>query len=426
MAEEGTPPAAAAWDQAAVAAWVLTLDISGKEAIAQAVTDEEVDGDTLFNLKDMANVKTILGISGGKANKVWQAIEALKGGGTAGAVLKWATRKKWACFLSHNKAEAAAEARMAKDFLSRALEAEVYLDSDNLLDLRQLLDGVQQSDVLVLFQTRSLLSRPWVILEIFTAIQHQIPIVTVRVQGLGAAPYDFEDAQRFLDNFTVELERRNPGAGKMITDNGFDLASVGEELRRVVPSIISKDYTPSASANVLHAQILDLVQAMHEAASQPVPHGGVASGLKQHGKPDGLGAPVEMEPEPDLFPAAAAAAAAPTPASPTPAPAEQHLVVKATGEVLTIMEIFERDIVKSDCRSVAAAAEDARVELSGALEGAQAAAGVLDAGLQTVQTTLAELEVSHAQVEGQVHGVGAALIQQFTDAVQQRQVSQNG
>jgi hypothetical protein len=63
---------------ARISEWVLTLDIKGKEDIAKAVIDGKVDGDTLLNFKDMANVKSILGIPGGKANKVYQAIEALR------------------------------------------------------------------------------------------------------------------------------------------------------------------------------------------------------------------------------------------------------------------------------------------------------------------------------------------------------------
>ena len=118
--------------------------------------------------------------------------------------------KSWCCFLSHYKEEAAAVARMVKTELSDKLpHGNVYLDSDDLRDLRKLLDAVKDSDVLVLMQTRHLLSRPWVLLEIYTAITNAVPIVTLRVAG--PASYSFADAQYFLDNFETELERRNPG-----------------------------------------------------------------------------------------------------------------------------------------------------------------------------------------------------------------------
>lgn len=43
---------------------------------------------------------------------------------------------------------------------------DVFLDSDDLSDLRNLLQHVMQTKVLVLLQTKSVLTRPWVIIEL--------------------------------------------------------------------------------------------------------------------------------------------------------------------------------------------------------------------------------------------------------------------
>ena len=51
--------------------------------------------------------------------------------------------------------------------------------------------------MLILFLTRDLLTRPWCLVELHAALTNDIPIVAVRVAG--AFPYDFEDAQKFLD-----------------------------------------------------------------------------------------------------------------------------------------------------------------------------------------------------------------------------------
>ena len=45
-----------------------------------------------------------------------------------------------------------------------AQDEEVFLDSDNLTDLRQLLVHVRESDCLVLMHTQGVLSRPWCLL----------------------------------------------------------------------------------------------------------------------------------------------------------------------------------------------------------------------------------------------------------------------
>ena len=188
--------------------------------------------------------------------------------------------------LVHVFAEAAADARQIKDKLCEKLGAPVFIDSDDLMDLRQLQLQVTQSDVLVLFQTRNLLTRPWCLVEIFTALKNEVPIVAVCVAG--AFPYDFADAQKFLDNFEVELEARNPGAGEVVRQCGIELGEMAELLRESVPFIISKRWEPGASQAVLDAQLEDIVQAMESAKQQHPTTNLLASTMHGGGLADNL------------------------------------------------------------------------------------------------------------------------------------------
>lgn len=86
-------------------------------------------------------------------------------------------------FLSHFKFEAATEARLCQIEMEKMLGCPCFLDSDNLQDLRELLDHVKNSDVLVLLQTTGLLTRPWCLLEIVTAIKAGVPIVAINIKG---------------------------------------------------------------------------------------------------------------------------------------------------------------------------------------------------------------------------------------------------
>ena len=88
--------------------------------------------------------------------------------------------------------------------------APCFLDSDNLQMLTDLLEHVKESDVLVLLQTKGLLTRPWCLLEIVTAIKNHIPIVAINIRG--HAPYDYEEGAHLMENLDTQLDSKNPGA----------------------------------------------------------------------------------------------------------------------------------------------------------------------------------------------------------------------
>ena len=96
------------------------------------------------------------------------------------------TRKRYAAFISHFKKETGTEARLVQMRLQDLLPAgskEVFLDSDHLNDLRMILEHVKSSDVLVLLQSTNVLTRPWVILELYSAVAHGVPIVAMKVNN---------------------------------------------------------------------------------------------------------------------------------------------------------------------------------------------------------------------------------------------------
>ena len=77
--------------------------------------------------------------------------------------------KKFAGFLSHYKLECGTEARLVQMNMRTIIEKapiegssnEVFLDSDDLSDLRNLLEYVKQTKALVLLQSKRVLERPW-------------------------------------------------------------------------------------------------------------------------------------------------------------------------------------------------------------------------------------------------------------------------
>ena len=135
--------------------------------------------------------------------------------------------------------------------------------SDDLSDLRLLLDHVKNTEVLVLLQSKGVLTRPWVILELFTAVTNNVPIVALNIHN--AFPYDYGKAIDFLQHFDEEIDIANPGAAKLLIEQGVDPVDVAWRLSDALPNIISTDFMPSASSRQIQASLEDLVDQMRQA-----------------------------------------------------------------------------------------------------------------------------------------------------------------
>ena len=128
--------------------------------------------------------------------------------------------------------------------------------TDDLSDLKLLLDHVKDSEVLVLLQTKGVLSRPWVILELYTALTNQVPVVALNV--MNASAYDYGDAEQLLTFLDEMLDQVNPGAADLLRRQGVDLVDVAFRLADALPAIISTGFYPNGSARQIEAALGDL------------------------------------------------------------------------------------------------------------------------------------------------------------------------
>ena len=156
--------------------------------------------------------------------------------------------------------------------------------SKPLSDLSKLLGHVKASNVLVILQSAEVLHRPWCLIEMYTAIKHQVPIIAItgdsrlcrwyrapcqadtcllhlRTTTVAGKDYDFSTASNFLMNLDTMLEEANPGACAMLNAEGVDLVDAAYQLSSVLPRIISVPFNPSASSNYINAALLDIVSA---------------------------------------------------------------------------------------------------------------------------------------------------------------------
>ena len=207
----------------------------------------------------------------GKESK-WNVVRAaVQGGGRKNAKTQAARRAElgmpaaeFSAFMSHAKAEAAMEARFVQmQMEDRQAEGQmgsklpIFLDSDDLKNLDELEAHVRASEVLVLCQTEKVLTRPWCLLELVTALDAGVPIVGLTLQGKG---YDFAEAEHYLANIDTKLDNITPGGSKLLESKGVNMQEAAHKLSNAIPKIISMELNTGASRNVLKATIDDLVE----------------------------------------------------------------------------------------------------------------------------------------------------------------------
>ena len=115
----------------------------------------------------------------------------------------------------------------------------------------------------MILQSRKVLTRPWVILELYTALTHDVPIVALNIQN--SYRYDYSQALEFMMYFDQEIEIANPGAAQLLIEQGVDPEDVAWRLSDSLPNIISTDFNPNASNKIIKASLEDLVDTMRHA-----------------------------------------------------------------------------------------------------------------------------------------------------------------
>lgn len=183
------------------------------------------------------------------------------------ALFRAVSRLHHLMFLSHYKLEAGTEAALLRTEIEQAITEDaaspgqffddpVFLDSDNLRNLGDLQGQVRDSHNFVLLLTTGVLSRPWCLVEIVTAMREGLRILPVIVSKPGHdftyPDEDFYDRLRtgkFLDQQAVEV----------ITEYNCTLDEV-EDAIKMVFSNIALPYSPHKGKHIRKAEISALLK----------------------------------------------------------------------------------------------------------------------------------------------------------------------
>jgi len=175
-------------------------------------------------------------------------------------------------FISHFKVEAGTEAALMSKDLEKMIQEDpanpghqfksaIFLDTEDLEDLRELQSHVRKSHNLILLLTTGVLYRPWVLVEIVTATKAGTRIVPVEVQRPDASggstkfPYPDEAYYQRLR----KGQELDSGAMGILQTEGITLRDLERAIRQVF-SRIAVPFSPHKSNNIRQAELLDIMK----------------------------------------------------------------------------------------------------------------------------------------------------------------------
>ena len=178
--------------------------------------------------------------------------------------VKWPADKGYACFLSHYKMEAASDARLLHNMLTKMLRYPVFLDSAKLTDLRKLIiNGVADCDVMLVLGTKGVFTRPWCLLEIVHSARLNVPIIIIDIKNGG---FDASASQSFVDDLEEKMSYDDPSGLELLHEHmGSDLTELKLACTAAIRTFTGKkqlSWNPNASDSELVACLKDIVDEM--------------------------------------------------------------------------------------------------------------------------------------------------------------------
>lgn len=136
-----------------------------------------------------------------------------------------------------------------------SFEVPCFLDSEDLQNLEELQAAVRRCANLCFLCTTNVLTRPWCLVEIYTAMQAGVPIVPVEVVKPGNS-FAYPS-----DEFFAEMRRGellDSASMQCLADCGMDLQVVETVIRHVFKRI-AINYSPHKSKSIRFAELKELL-----------------------------------------------------------------------------------------------------------------------------------------------------------------------
>lgn len=181
-------------------------------------------------------------------------------------------------FLSHCKSEAGTEAALLRTELESllgespaikaAFSVPVFLDSDDLMELNGVKAAVKRSHNLAVLLTNGVLSRPWVLIEIVTAVESGVRVLPVQICKPGTT-FVFPDEAFYRRLFTgdfLTLDDR-----KMLHSAGISIKQVESAIRALF-NHIAVSYSPHKAGEFRQVEVKALMRRCRPKQAANNPH----------------------------------------------------------------------------------------------------------------------------------------------------------
>eukprot|EP01051_Picozoa_sp_SAG22_P001644 SAG22_NODE_67_length_22882_cov_25.671553_6_plen_155_part_00 len=138
-----------------------------------------------------------------------------------------------------------------------------------------LVDVSDHTDVVMLIQTKHIMSQPRSLSRLYAATSKSVPIIPIVLLGEPTAPdeesiqYDFETAQLKLEELKDSVSKVSADAIREATGDG--VADVGIALSKIVPQIISKPLGVKIDKGELDTQMGEIERVLRAGTSTAAP-----------------------------------------------------------------------------------------------------------------------------------------------------------
>jgi hypothetical protein len=266
----------------------LFLEVQGLQALQSALKKLGIcDLEDLLNL-ELPDLKALLATAGKSLSENDEmllsrdAVESFQElaakASTTEDLLQMHEENGHLIFLSHFKVEAGSDAALMRKELTELLQegqghlecgsfgVPVFLDSEDLANLDDLLGKVRSSRNLAILLTEKVLTRPWVLMEIVTAVRHGVEVLPVLLLRPG-------NVFRYPD----EMFYRSLQAGTLLPkdtvtqlqEQGIDF-EVLEHCLRTAFKRISISYSPHQAASIRKAELENVLKQCHSKRKRPM------------------------------------------------------------------------------------------------------------------------------------------------------------